>query len=287
MLGADELQRLADDIGSHGLHEPIMLFQGQILDGRNRWKACKLADVTPTFQEFNGSEEQALQYVWGVNVTRRHLSPMDKFFALNGAQAYREAAAKRYRENVGRPKKSSAELHEVSDGQTDESRTWAHDAAQLIGRSPRTVYKLQRVAKDGAPALVEAVRREWLSPDAAEKLIQHLSVEEQQVLIEGAEPRDVKSAVQTRLREIEESKKKKRKPEIRVGNPFAGMSGDDLYADAVKRNWSYLSPERRIEVMAWLEANPDGDPEIAERRGLLRANGWHGGTRPEDANPAQ
>jgi hypothetical protein len=40
LLEAEELRALKDDIARNGLHDPIVLHEGQILDGRNRFLAC-------------------------------------------------------------------------------------------------------------------------------------------------------------------------------------------------------------------------------------------------------
>lgn len=73
MLDTDELNRLADDIRENGLRNPIVLDgEGRILDGRNRWAACEIADVTPVTVAFDGDDEAA--YVLSANVSRRHMT---------------------------------------------------------------------------------------------------------------------------------------------------------------------------------------------------------------------
>lgn len=72
-LSRDELQALADDIKEHGLKEPVTLYEGQVLDGRNRLAACVLAGVKPHFVTFGGSYEEASSLVWSCNAMRRHL----------------------------------------------------------------------------------------------------------------------------------------------------------------------------------------------------------------------
>jgi len=73
MMPDEDLQALADDIVKHGLREPVVMFDGKVLDGRNRSAACAIAQVTPKTTEFIGTPSDALAFVWSKNRTRRHL----------------------------------------------------------------------------------------------------------------------------------------------------------------------------------------------------------------------
>jgi hypothetical protein len=55
-MSAAELEALTEDIAARGLQRPITLYQGQILDGRNRYIACERAKVEPTFEEYTGDD---------------------------------------------------------------------------------------------------------------------------------------------------------------------------------------------------------------------------------------
>ncbi|WP_370666688.1 ParB N-terminal domain-containing protein [Streptomyces sp. IBSBF 2507] len=73
MLDEDELQALADDIRDLGQLQPIVLdSSGRILDGRNRLRACELAEVTPEYVTYSGDDPSA--YTLSVNLRRRSLS---------------------------------------------------------------------------------------------------------------------------------------------------------------------------------------------------------------------
>lgn len=73
MMTDEELTALAEDIRRHGLREPITVWQGRILDGRNRWRACELAGVTPQTVEWDG-QGSPLSWVLSKNLYRRHLT---------------------------------------------------------------------------------------------------------------------------------------------------------------------------------------------------------------------
>ena len=74
MLPDDELAELAEDIKANGLLHPIVRnTQGQIVDGRNRYAACRLAGVAPTFTTL-ADDVDALTYILSENIRRRHMS---------------------------------------------------------------------------------------------------------------------------------------------------------------------------------------------------------------------
>jgi hypothetical protein len=63
---------LVKDIKANGLLEEIVTFKGKILDGRNRFRACGVAEVEPRFKEWDG-EGSPTSFVISHNGRRRHL----------------------------------------------------------------------------------------------------------------------------------------------------------------------------------------------------------------------
>jgi ParB-like chromosome segregation protein Spo0J len=74
-ISDDDFSKLVADIKANGLHQRIVRYQGKILDGNNRYRACSLAGIEPTFVDFSGTDAHAQSYVISANIHRRHLSP--------------------------------------------------------------------------------------------------------------------------------------------------------------------------------------------------------------------
>jgi ParB-like nuclease domain len=78
LLEGEAFDELVADIRQHGLLEPIVLLDGRILDGRNRYHACQEAGAELKTVDWNGEAGDALDYVVSQNVIRRHLRPRQK-----------------------------------------------------------------------------------------------------------------------------------------------------------------------------------------------------------------
>jgi ParB-like chromosome segregation protein Spo0J len=78
LLNGVAFDALVADVKANGLREPITLYQGEILDGVNRYLACLKAKVEPRFEEFEGDDAAALAFVISKNIHRRHLKAKEK-----------------------------------------------------------------------------------------------------------------------------------------------------------------------------------------------------------------
>ena len=67
-----EFELLKASISSIGQEHPIIVYDKKILDGRNRYRACKELDIEPQTKEFEGSYDEAFKYATELNSARRH-----------------------------------------------------------------------------------------------------------------------------------------------------------------------------------------------------------------------
>jgi ParB-like chromosome segregation protein Spo0J len=135
------------DIREHGLHEPIVVFEDKVLDGRNRLRACEAAGVEPIFTVCQGDDPVA--YVISLNLRRRH---------LNESQRALVAA------------KLATLQHGVRQSGKFAAVPTQEEAAALLNISERSVRSAREVTDHGVPELVQAVERGRVSVSAAADL---------------------------------------------------------------------------------------------------------------------
>jgi ParB-like chromosome segregation protein Spo0J len=173
LLEGKELDELANDIDRNGLQETIILFQGKILDGRNRYNACRKLGL--------GTEEKRLWYPFvhfedrpypeGVtwpqaatalvitkNIMRRNLTPDQR--AMIAAELY----AKLPRRQHGGDRKSNSLASELEKLPTADSQKVA--VASQLGVSVKHVERAATLQKKDVSKAqqVQAGPRRWRRP---------------------------------------------------------------------------------------------------------------------------
>ena len=160
MIPQDELEALSADIGANGLLDPVVLFQGKILDGRNRAKACEMAGVrveTVAWRPRNG--EGPIAYAIAKNLHRRHLSASQRAALAVEVLPKLEAEARAAKATAGassapgRPaEKDGQKVDQVSREPRASDR-----AAELLGTNRQYVSDAKKISQD-APELLEKVK---------------------------------------------------------------------------------------------------------------------------------
>ncbi len=177
LLPKDELQALADDIKLHGQREPIRLLSGKIIDGRNRYEACKLAGVEPIAVEVTEDpnwQDDAVAFVKSLNLLRRHLTDAQRaMFAGEFA---------RIEQGHGKSKGSIEPFKNEPTGPLTITQ-----AAKLLKVSKASVKRAVKIKKHGAKALKQAVQDGDVALSTAAKLSDKPKPEQVALLKKGPE----------------------------------------------------------------------------------------------------
>jgi hypothetical protein len=182
LMEGQELAELAKDIAEHSLLEPICLYQGAILDGRNRLQACRMAGASPRYQEVHLNGKSPTLFVVSRNLYRRQLNQTQRStIAAEMVPILEKEAKERQREGgvhggriagSGRPNnRVPARAPEpYSPKETKEFRgETRYKAGEATGVSPRTVQSAIFVKKNN-PELFAKMQRGEIPARTAERL---------------------------------------------------------------------------------------------------------------------
>ena len=142
-----EFNALCSDIRANGLREDIWTYQGKIIDGRNRFNACRIVGVAPRFREWNG-EGSLVSLVVSLNLHRRQLR--DDQRSLVAAKLA----------NLGNGQHASNVDGGISQAQ----------AANMLNVSAKSVERAALVVKRGVSDLEEKIDAGELSLTAAAQI---------------------------------------------------------------------------------------------------------------------
>lgn len=174
---AEDRSRLVSDIRQHGYDEtmPVILYQGAILDGWSRYRACAEIGIKPITAEFHGDDAEAIYYTLRTNKRRNLTSSQwaavaveaDEIIAAIKARVEEERrkkqianAANQYTEpcdnKLSQPRNEHANAAVTKTAELfNTNRTYVNEAAKLKEERPEAFEKV----KSGA-ATITQIKRE-------------------------------------------------------------------------------------------------------------------------------
>lgn len=162
MMSAEEFEALKENIRDRGLLEAIWVFDGMILDGRNRYAACIALGIEPTLREYTG--DSPFQFAWSMNGVRRQLSKSQlATIAVGFLPELREEAKRRVprteeNRNLAPPVPGEQENHHKGEA--------ISQAASIVGVGKTIVQEALAVSKE-APELFSRVQSGEISVERA------------------------------------------------------------------------------------------------------------------------
>jgi ParB-like chromosome segregation protein Spo0J len=169
LMNDEELDQLAEDIKLFGQREPILLFENQIVDGRNRYLACEQRGITPIVVEYAGSAEELIQLAISLNLRRRHLSEAQRAMAAGQLANMRKG--------------------ERTDLPSIEGRLSQSAAAEMLNVSVSSVERAVKIQKNGVIELIEQVESDEISLTEAAKIAEMPRGKQIRLLKRGREDR--------------------------------------------------------------------------------------------------
>ena len=239
-MAEEEFARLKSSIAVHGQLEPIWTYQGRVVDGRHRLRACRELGIEPVVLAYDG-DGPVLDFVIAKNLNRRHLSGNQRALV----------AAKLANLSGGRPSKTDL-IQALT--QTD--------AAALLQVGRTTVQGARQVLDRGVPELVAAVECDAIKVSAAAAVATLDDAELAEVVARGPK------AIRARASELRRAEKAK---------PEDGLSAPDRKWLADLPLWDALGDNRAgliREALFWKHAQPLLDPIRRAFPGLDEESPW-------------
>jgi N6-adenosine-specific RNA methylase IME4 len=209
LIEGDDFDALVEDVRQHGVREPVVLYQGQILDGRNRYRASLQAGIKCRFEAYEGDDPAA--YVVSLNLRRRHLNESQRAMVAAKLATLPRGTNQWTGKFAGPPTQAQA--------------------SALLNVSERSIRTAREVLDEGTSELTRAVEQGKVSVSAAADVASLAGDEQREIVARGE-------------REILEKAK-----EIRAGRAEAKRVERDARLIEISRGNTGLPEDRRYPII--------------------------------------
>jgi len=170
LLSDTALATLAENIKAVGLVDPITTYHGEILDGRNRYRATQLAGVEPRYVEFTGNDAEAMEFSYSRNFHRRDLTTGQRAAIASEWATMKRGGDKRQREDKQDHHSADPPNGEDNTSKADDKKS-AADAAKKFETSEKSIGDI-RFIKKHRPDLADKVAAGEMTINAAKVMVQ-------------------------------------------------------------------------------------------------------------------
>ena len=194
-MSAEDFQALVDDIDNNGQREPVMIYEGMVLDGWHRYQACTSLGMEPTKFEFQGDDPVA--FVLSQNLHRRHLSASQRAAAVVSCTQWRPVGKAKPETISGlKTEKEMAKTAGTSDRTIRDAKT-AHKAGltEVVKSGAMTANEAAKVARGTVEKPAPKIEIQFVeegAPDAAEldsvRIQEEAAAKTMQFLLASDEP---------------------------------------------------------------------------------------------------
>lgn len=145
MLDEESLTALENNIKANGQHAPILLWNGVIVDGRNRYAACARARIKPKIKEASFADDaECVRYIISTNIHRRHLTESQR--AAIAAELANLNPGNQSGKLAGLTQAEAAEQMQVSERSVRAAKAVQRDAPDLAAKVKAGEIKVSKAA---------------------------------------------------------------------------------------------------------------------------------------------
>jgi len=254
LLRGEAFDGLVESIRKHGQREPCILWRGQLLDGRNRWRACDVLGIKPSTRSVDHlSDEGAVVEARTRNLDRRDLTEPQRALAVLTCDGLLRQIAERNLEKQraagglgGRPPKNpgvnvatrvsapqvvsqrAAPAPSPAPRRRDDSGRTIYQAAAEVKIAPRALRDIAQATRD-RPDVAAAISSGVVSSNAEAKKLAKMPAPERAAAVKAVESgasADLKAAMRTVVREGTIARAATIEPPSSLKGPFAVIVAD-------------------------------------------------------------
>jgi len=170
----EDYARLIDDIQDNGYDQdqPVIIYQGAILDGWNRNKACVELMIKPPTKQFVGSDLEAIQFVMRTNKRRNMSSAQWATVAVEAEEIIRaitEQVEKEKADKVSRSRRGEVSQL-IDEPQKPNEQRSDHKAAELFQTNRTYINQATKIQK-ASPEVFAKVKAGTMTMQDANKAV--------------------------------------------------------------------------------------------------------------------